>query len=104
MGSILKILPFLITPYPLLVWWHHLDTFFKRITCRTNKSRQMKAILLLGEGALESAPQLVLQLYIILSDKLQNVSDTQYLVIATSIVMLLRASTRMYLTASGCWH
>ena len=54
-----------------------------------------------GEGSLESAPQLILQIYIILTDKTRTPDTIQWLAIIGSYVSIAKTAIEMYASRSG---
>jgi len=89
-----------IIPYPLVVWIFHL---YCLCYGPTPQLELMSSVLLLGEGSLEAAPQLTLQLYIIMSNPAMTVTWIQYLAIISAFLSIAKTSVELYLSESGYW-
>ena len=87
----------LLVPYPLIAWVQLIWSILIDIPL----SEHFSALLLLGEGALESAPQLILQNYIILTDKTRTPDNIQCLAIITSYVCIAKTTIEMYASRSA---
>ena len=87
----------LLVPYPLIAWVQLIRSIF------INKplNEHFSALLMFGEGALESAPQLILQIYIIITDKTRTTDPVQIVAICTSFVCIAKTAMEMYATRSG---
>ena len=94
-----KLLVLLVVPFPFIIWFQHIYSLFHF----NPFMEQISAILLLGEGALESSPQLILQIYIVLSHKARTVSTIQWLAIIGSFITIAKTSIQMYASESGEW-
>ena len=86
---IVSALSLAIIPYPVVVWTFHLYCLCKG---PTPQLELMSSVLLLGEGSLEAAPQLTLQLYIILSSPAMAVTWIQYLAIISAFLSIAKTS------------
>lgn len=96
----LGILAFVFVPYPIVVLGHQV-----RHLCRRDAKMEMQsAILLFGEGALEASPQLLLQIYIILSDAEREVTTFQWLAITSAFLIIAKTSIELYASESGYWQ
>ena len=97
---VMSALSLAIIPYPLVVWIFHLYCL-----CHgpTPQLELMSSVLLLGEGSLEAAPQLTLQLYIIMSNPAMAVTWTQYLAIISAFLSIAKTSIELFLSESGEW-
>merc|ERR1719320_397070 len=89
-----------IIPYPLVVWIFHL---YCLCYGPTPQLELMSSVLLLGEGSLEAAPQLTLQLYIIMSNPTMTVTWIQYLAIISAFLSIAKTSMELFLSESGLW-
>ena len=94
---IVSALSLAIIPYPLVVWIFHLYCL-----CHgpTPQLELMSSVLLLGEGSLEAAPQLTLQLYIIMSNPDMIVTWIQYLAIISASLSIGKTSIELFLSES----
>merc|ERR1719317_84711 len=97
---IVSALSLAIIPYPLVVWIFHL---YCLCYGPTPQLELMSSVLLLGEGSLEAAPQLTLQLYIIMSNPTMAVTWTQYLAIISAFLSIAKTSIELFLSESGEW-
>merc|ERR1719431_1745853 len=95
---IVSALSLAIIPYPLVVWIFHL---YCLCYGPTPQLELMSAVLLLGEGSLEAAPQLTLQLYIIMSNPNRTVNWIQYLAIISAFLSISKTSIELFLSESG---
>ena len=87
----------LLVPYPLITWFMLIRSIF----IDKPLSEHFSALLVFGEGALESAPQLILQHYIILTDKTRTIDLIQIVAIITSYVCIAKTSIEMYASRTG---
>ena len=86
----------LFVPFPVTV-------FIQQVTHLFVVNSQMElisAVFLFGEGSLEASPQLMLLLYIILSDSERDVATIQKVSIASKIITISHTSIRLYLNES----
>ena len=97
---IMTALSLAIIPYPLVVWIFHLYCLCKG---PTPQLELMSSVLLLGEGSLKAAPQLTLQLYIILSSPAMAVTWIQYLAIISAFLSITKTAIELYSSESAHW-
>ena len=93
LGSILGAL---FIPFPVTVFIQQVASLF----VVNAQMELMSAIFLFGEGSLEASPQLLLSLYIILSDSERKVATIQILSIVSSILSISKTSIELYLNES----
>ena len=97
--NLCKLILLLVVPFPLIIWFQQLWSI-----CHPSPfMEQFSAILLLGEGSLESSPQLILQNYIILTNSSRVMSTIQLLAIIGSYFTIAKTSIEMYASESGNW-
>ena len=92
LGSVLLLL----VPFPVTVFIQQMTHLF----VLNAQMELMSAVFLFGEGSLEASPQLLLLLYIILSDSEREVATIQMLSIASSIITISKTSIELYLNES----
>ena len=86
----------LFVPFPATVFIQQLAHLF----VVNAQMELMSAIVLFGEGSLEASPQLLLSLYIILSDSERKIATIQIASIVSSIVTISKTSIELYLNES----
>ena len=77
---------FLFTPFPIVVIAHHVSSLF----IVNPQIENFGALLLTAEGTVEAASQIILQIYIILSDSEKEVSVIQIMCIVSSVFTISR--------------
>ena len=88
----------LLMPFPLLVTVQQLASLF--IT--GPQMTLFSAVFLFGEGSLEASPQLLLLVYVILSDSEREVAWIQIVSIVSSVVTISKTSIELFLNESYC--
>ena len=86
----------LLVPFPITVFVQQV----KHLSLVNAQMELMSAVFLFGEGSLEASPQLLLSLYIILSDSEREVATIQILSITSSIITISKTSIELYLNES----
>ena len=87
----------LIIPFPLVVFAQQVATLFMPDSAQMEL---LSANFLFGEGALEASPQLLLLLYIILSDSERNIPWIQKASIASSILTISKTAIELFVSES----
>jgi len=82
----------LLVPYPLWVWGVHIYSLRKF----DSGIEQLCAFAIYGEASLESAPQLILQLYIIFSTPDKPTTLLQWLAVTSSAITITKASLELF--------
>ena len=85
-------------PFPLLVFPQQVASLF----VQTNQMEFLSAIFLFLEGALEASPQLLLLLYIIISDRERDIPWIQKASIISSLLTISKTSIELFVSESFC--
>merc|ERR1711942_439244 len=84
----------------MVVWSFHL---FCLCHGPTPQLELLSTVILLGEGTMEAAPQLVLQLYIIMSNPAMALTWIQYLAITSAFISIAKSAIELFASESGRW-
>ena len=87
---------FLLVPFPIIVFVQQVTSLF----VVTPQMELWSAIFLFGEGSLEASPQLMLQIFIILSDSERKVAVIQVVSIVSSIITISKTAIEAFLSES----
>ena len=86
----------LIIPFPLLVFTQQVASLF----IQTDQMELLSATFLFGEGALEASPQLLLLLYIIVSDAEREIPWIQKASIISSLLTISKTAIELFVSES----
>jgi len=86
----------LIIPFPLVVFSQQVASLF----IQTDQMELLSAIFLFGEGALEASPQLLLLLYIIVSDAERQIPWIQKASIISLLLTISKTAIELYVSES----
>ena len=91
----------LLIPFPLLVFTQQVASLFMQDDAQMEL---LSAIFLFGEGSLEAAPQLLILLYIFISDSERQIPWIQKASIMSSLFTISKTSTELYANEGYSWR
>jgi hypothetical protein len=86
----------MIVPFPLLVFTQQVASLF----IQSDQMEFISAVFLFGEGALEASPQLLLLLYIIVSDAEREIPGIQKALVISSLISISKTAIELYVSES----
>ena len=95
--KVLGCLLLLITPFPLLVLLQQVVSVFMPDSAQMEL---LSSIFLFGEGALEASPQILLLLYIIVSDRERDIPWIQKVSIISSVLTISKTAIELFVSES----
>ena len=87
---------FLLVPFPVLVFAQHVASLF----IRNGVMEYLNTMILLAEGGLEAGPQLIFQIYFILSDAEKKPTPLHLLCLTSSFIIINKSSIELFLSSS----
>ena len=88
------LLSLIVVPYPLVVWSYQIFSLFKF----DSKIESHSHLLLFIEGSIEAAPQIILQMFIILKSAHREISLIQIMAVMSAVLSAAKASLLQFTT------